>query len=227
MAALREIRGTQAIPCTWNGIEYKSKYAAAKALGITSGAMGQRIKKGYTCDADLKINRANGNGALPDTYDYEQGDTDVVIYALIDPITLNPYYVGQTNHLRRRMWQYDLAGRGDGSNVNNSLFDALKAVYSVAGRIIFEIIDRTTHKDKIWIECYWHDLLTRQGHRLLNRDMHYPSVKRHLKMFADAPFPEASKNARMLSLEGMLEHAQKRIVYLERQLDALSESTGE
>lgn len=40
-------------PVQWNGTEYPSARAAAKALGITAEAMRQRLLKGYTCDADL------------------------------------------------------------------------------------------------------------------------------------------------------------------------------
>lgn len=41
-------------PCYWNGILYSSISKAAKALGLTYAPMYNRIKRGYTCDADMK-----------------------------------------------------------------------------------------------------------------------------------------------------------------------------
>lgn len=40
-------------PCAWNGVEYPSQKAAAKAVGITTHAMHSRLIRGYTCDADM------------------------------------------------------------------------------------------------------------------------------------------------------------------------------
>lgn len=48
-------------PCTWNGIRHESTTAAAEHEGITYDAMHQRLKKGYTCDADME------RGPLPHT----------------------------------------------------------------------------------------------------------------------------------------------------------------
>lgn len=41
-------------PVVWNGIEYASINEAAAAMGITARALSHRIKRGYTCDADLE-----------------------------------------------------------------------------------------------------------------------------------------------------------------------------
>ena len=41
-------------PCSWNGIEYASVSAAAKANGIHVSSMNDRLRRGYICDADLK-----------------------------------------------------------------------------------------------------------------------------------------------------------------------------
>lgn len=45
------------VPCTWNGIEYRSMNEAAMALGICESTMRNRVLKGYTCDADLNVTR--------------------------------------------------------------------------------------------------------------------------------------------------------------------------
>ena len=39
--------------CVWNGIRYESVAEAARALGISYGAMQGRLKHGHTCDDDL------------------------------------------------------------------------------------------------------------------------------------------------------------------------------
>lgn len=46
--------GEGAKPIFWNGIQHKSINAAARALGITGGSMGERLAKGYTCDDDMR-----------------------------------------------------------------------------------------------------------------------------------------------------------------------------
>lgn len=38
----------------WNGIKYLSINKASVAIGVGYGTMLSRIKKGYTCDADIK-----------------------------------------------------------------------------------------------------------------------------------------------------------------------------
>lgn len=40
--------------CKWNGIEYPSVLAAAKALGINDGTMQDRLDRGHTCDDDIQ-----------------------------------------------------------------------------------------------------------------------------------------------------------------------------
>lgn len=42
-------------PFTWNGIEYPSQAAAARALGISPSAVRARTKAGYACDADIPL----------------------------------------------------------------------------------------------------------------------------------------------------------------------------
>ena len=42
-------------PCVWNGIEYESLSAAAKANGVAQSTMGTRIAKGYIRDGNIKI----------------------------------------------------------------------------------------------------------------------------------------------------------------------------
>lgn len=44
----------KANPCTWNGKQYPSVNAAAKAIGISFKTMKNRLNKGYTCDDDMK-----------------------------------------------------------------------------------------------------------------------------------------------------------------------------
>jgi hypothetical protein len=39
----------------WNGVEYPSLNAAAKALKVTYDTLQNRLRKGYTCDADVFI----------------------------------------------------------------------------------------------------------------------------------------------------------------------------
>jgi hypothetical protein len=39
----------------WNGVEYPSLNAAAKALKVTYDTLQNRLRKGYTCDADVPI----------------------------------------------------------------------------------------------------------------------------------------------------------------------------
>lgn len=42
------------IQCIWNGIEYSSIREAARACGVTDSGMKRRLKKGHTCDQDMK-----------------------------------------------------------------------------------------------------------------------------------------------------------------------------
>src|SRR5258707_1067521 len=42
--------------CIWNGITYPSMSTAAHVIGISTSAMGIRIRKGYSCDADVPLN---------------------------------------------------------------------------------------------------------------------------------------------------------------------------
>lgn len=44
------VKGT---PCTWNGIEYPSIAAAARAIGVSLASLQERLERGYTCDADM------------------------------------------------------------------------------------------------------------------------------------------------------------------------------
>lgn len=39
----------------WNGVQYRSIYAAAKATGIGKSTLEYRIKQGYTCDAEVGL----------------------------------------------------------------------------------------------------------------------------------------------------------------------------
>ena len=41
-------------PCTWNGIEYTSITAAAKANHVTKVTMHYRLGRGYTSDEDMR-----------------------------------------------------------------------------------------------------------------------------------------------------------------------------
>lgn len=43
----------QGQPCAWNGIEYVSIAAAARANNVTDATMLKRLRTGYTCDNDL------------------------------------------------------------------------------------------------------------------------------------------------------------------------------
>lgn len=45
----------QSNTCNWNGIEYPSMAAAARANGVNERTMRRRIAKGYTCDEDLGV----------------------------------------------------------------------------------------------------------------------------------------------------------------------------
>lgn len=47
--------GVKGSPCAWNDVHYESISAAARALGINVATMRERLQKGYTCDADLKV----------------------------------------------------------------------------------------------------------------------------------------------------------------------------
>jgi hypothetical protein len=40
-------------PCSWNGVQFASVRAAARALGVSSELMSWRIRRGYTSDEDL------------------------------------------------------------------------------------------------------------------------------------------------------------------------------
>jgi hypothetical protein len=46
-------QGVQGIVCAWNGIEYLSISDAADANDVNCSTMSQRLKAGYTCDADI------------------------------------------------------------------------------------------------------------------------------------------------------------------------------
>jgi hypothetical protein len=39
----------------WNGIEYPSLNAAAKALNVSYDTLQNRLRKGYICDADVPM----------------------------------------------------------------------------------------------------------------------------------------------------------------------------
>jgi hypothetical protein len=41
-------------PCKWNGIQYESISAAARAVGVTPEAMISRLERGYTCDEEIE-----------------------------------------------------------------------------------------------------------------------------------------------------------------------------
>lgn len=45
---------------TWNGKTYETKAEAARANGLTYGQLHSRLRKGYTCDADVKPNTKLG-----------------------------------------------------------------------------------------------------------------------------------------------------------------------
>lgn len=45
---------------TWNEIEYPSRRAAAKALGIHIDVLGYRLEQGYTSDADIVVQELRG-----------------------------------------------------------------------------------------------------------------------------------------------------------------------
>ncbi len=46
-------RGVQGKPTPWNGVQYPSQSAAARAKGVALTTMQRWIAKGYTCDADV------------------------------------------------------------------------------------------------------------------------------------------------------------------------------
>lgn len=49
----RDLSASHRKICIWNGIEYLSIAAAARANGITPSTMLERLQKGYACDSDI------------------------------------------------------------------------------------------------------------------------------------------------------------------------------
>jgi hypothetical protein len=45
-------------PCVWNGIEYLSVTAAAKANGFTQKNLSRYLSKGFKCNSDIRVNTA-------------------------------------------------------------------------------------------------------------------------------------------------------------------------
>jgi hypothetical protein len=58
-------------PCIWNGIEYESISAAARATNRTVPSMIRLLKSGYTCEADLKQSGPKAQSCTWNGIEYE------------------------------------------------------------------------------------------------------------------------------------------------------------